>query len=86
MDGKYNISRKLNKLITIIFCSKTQYDQLKPHELYFMLDSMIRYDEVNSTFEKWYLEDARNFEKFVKTSDLLRLFRYVSKQIKVIRD
>ena len=46
--------------------------------MYFMLDSMIRYDQINATFQKWYSEDARNFESFVQTSDLLRVFRSVS--------
>ena len=58
---------------------KIQYSELNTDELYFMLDSMIRYDQINSTFERWYSEDTRNFEAFVKTSDLLRLFRSVSK-------
>ena len=60
-----------------------QYNELHIDDLYFMLDSMIRYDQINSTFEKWYLEDARNFEAFVKTSDLLRLFRSVSRHPRI---
>ena len=54
-----------------------QYDNLNIHELYFMIESMIRYDTINATFEKWYTEDSRNFNEYIKTYDLLRLFRSV---------
>ena len=70
--------RNLLSEIHWIFFILSQYNELNIDEMYFMLDSMIRYDQINSTFEKWYLEDARNFAAFVKTSDLLRLFRSVS--------